>query len=68
MKEMSKTSEQTITITKTDFMKAMNEVNEELVNRHPAFPLLVSAVSILLMTKLFPNENDDLKIVKENES
>lgn len=65
---MSKTSEQTITITKTDFMKAMNEVNEELVNRHPAFPLLVSAVSILLMTKLFPNENDDLKIVKENES
>lgn len=65
---MSKTSEQTITITKTDFMKAMNEVNEELVNRHPAFPLLVSAVSILLMTKLFPNDNDDLTIVKENES
>lgn len=65
---MSKTSEPTITITKTDFMKAMNEVNEELVNRHPAFPLLVSAVSILLMAKLFPNENDDLKIVKENES
>lgn len=65
---MSKTSEPTITITKTDFMKAMNEVNEELVNRHPAFPLLVSAVSILLMTKLFPNENDDLQIVKENES
>lgn len=65
---MSKTSEQTITITKTDFMKAMNEVNEELVNRHPAFPLLVSAVSILLVTKLFPNDNDDLKIVKENES
>lgn len=65
---MSKTSEQTITITKTDFMKAMNEVNEELVNRHPAFPLLVSAVSILLMTKLFPNDNDDLQIVKEDES
>lgn len=65
---MSKTSEQTITITKTDFMKAMNEDNEELVNRHPAFPLLVSAVSVLLMTKLFPNDNDDLKIVKENES
>ena len=65
---MSKTSEQTITITKTDFMKAMNEVNEELVNRHPAFPLLVSAVSILLMIKLFPNDDDDLKIVKENES
>ena len=65
---MSKTSEQTITITKTDFMKAMNEVNEELVNRHPAFPLLVSAVSILLMTKLFPNDNDDLQIIKENES
>ena len=65
---MSKTSEQTITITKTDFIKAMNEVNEELVNRHPDFPLLVSAVSILLMTKLFPNDNDDLKIVKENES
>lgn len=63
---MSKTSEQTITITKTDFMKAMNEVNVELVNRHPAFPLLVSAVSILLMSKLFPN--DDLTIVKENES
>lgn len=63
---MSKTSEQTITITKTDFMKAMNEVNEKLVNRHPAFPLLVSAVSILLMAKLFPN--DDLQIVKENES
>ena len=64
---MSKTSEQTITITKTDFIKAMNEVNEELVNRHPDFPLLVSAVSILLMTKLFPNDNDDLKIVKEND-
>lgn len=65
---MSKTSEQTITITKTDFMKAMNEVNEKLVNRHPAFPLLVSAVSILLMAKLFPNENDVLNIVKGNES
>lgn len=65
---MSKTSEQTITITKTDFMKAMNEVNEELVSRHPAFPLLVSAVSILLMAKLFPNENDVLNIVKGNES
>ena len=63
---MSKTSEQTIT--KTDFMKAMNEVNKELANKNPAFPLLVSAVSILLMAKLFPNENDDLKIVKENES
>lgn len=63
---MSKTSEQTITITKTDFMKAMNEVNEELVNRHPAFPLLVSAVSALLMLKLF--SEDDLQIVKENES
>lgn len=65
---MSKTSEQTITITKTDFMKAMNEVNEELINRHPAFPLLVSAVSILLMAKLFPNQNDVLNIVKGNES
>lgn len=65
---MSKTSEQTITITKTDFIKAMNEVNAELVNRHPAFPLFVSTVSILLMTKLFPNDNDDLKIVKDNES
>ena len=63
---MSKTSEQTITITKTDFMKAMNEVNEELVNRHPAFPLLVSAVSALLMAKLF--SKDDLQIIKENES
>ena len=63
---MSKTSEQTITITKTDFMKDMNEVNEELVSRHPAFPLLISAVSILLMAKLF--SKDDLQIVKENES
>ena len=63
---MSKTSEQTITITKTDFMKVMNEVNEELVSRHPAFPLLISAVSILLMAKLF--SKDDLQIVKENES
>ena len=63
---MSKTSEQTITITKTDFMKAMNEVNEELVSRHPAFPLLVSAVSALLMAKLF--SKDDLQIIKENES
>ena len=63
---MSKTSEQTITITKTDFMKAMNEVNEELVSRHPAFPLLVSGVSALLMAKLF--SKDDLQIVKENES
>ena len=63
---MSKTSEQTITITKTDFLKAMNEVNEELVSRHPAFPLLVSAVSTLLMAKLF--SKDDLQIVKENES
>lgn len=65
---MSNTSEPTITITKTDFMKAMNEVNEELVNRHPALPLLVSAVSILLMAKLFPNENDVLNVVKGNES
>ena len=63
---MSKTSEQTITITKTDFLKAMNEVNEELVSRHPAFPLLVSAVSALLMAKLF--SKDDLQIIKENES
>ena len=63
---MSKTSEQTITITKTDFMKAMNDVNEELVSRHPAFPLLVSAVSALLMAKLF--SKDDLQSVKENES
>ena len=63
---MSKTSEQTITITKTDFMKAMNEVNEELVSRHPAFPLLVSAVSALLMAKLF--SKDDLQIVKKDES
>lgn len=63
---MSKTSEQTITITKTDFMKAMNEVNEELVSRHPAFPLLISAVSALLMAKLFSKDN--LQIVKENES
>lgn len=63
---MSKTSEQTITITKTDFMKAMNEINAELVSRHPAFPLLVSAVSMLLMEKLFPK--DDLQIVKDNES
>ena len=63
---MSKTSEQTITITKTDFMKAMNEVSEKMVNRHPAFPLLISAVSALLMVKLF--SEDDLQIVKENES
>lgn len=63
---MSKTSEPTITITKTDFMKAMNEINEELVSKHPAFPLLVSSVSMLLMAKLF--SNDDLQIVKENES
>lgn len=63
---MSKTSEQTITITKTDFMKAMNEVNKELANKNPAFPLLVSAVSALLMLKLF--SEDDLQIVKEDES
>lgn len=62
---MSKTSEQ-ITITKTEFLKAMNEVSAELVIRHPAFPLLVSAVSGLLMKKLF--DKDDLQIVKENES
>lgn len=63
---MSKTSEQTITITKTEFLKAMNEVNTELVIKHPAFPLLVSAVSALLMAKLF--SEDDLQIIKENES
>ena len=63
---MSKTSEPTITITRTDFMKTMNEINEELVSKHPAFPLLISAVSMLLMAKLF--SNDDLQIVKENES
>lgn len=55
-----------ITITKTDFMKAMNEVSEELVSRHPAYPLLVAAVSGLLMKKLF--SKDDLQIVKEDES
>lgn len=55
-----------ITITKTDFMKAMNEVNEELVSKHPAFPLLASAVSGLLMAKLF--SKDDIQIVKEDES
>ena len=63
---MSKTSEQTITITKTDFMNAMNEVSAELVNRHPAIPLVIAAVSALLMVKLF--DKDDLQIVKENES
>ena len=63
---MSKTSEQTITITKTEFMKAMNEVAAELVNKHPAFPVLVAIVSALLMEKLF--YKDDLQIVKENES
>lgn len=62
---MSKTSEQTITITKTDFMKAMNEVNEELVSRHPAFPMLISAISALLMAKLF--SKDDIQIVKEDD-
>ncbi len=55
-----------ITITKTDFIKAMNEVNEELVSKHPAFPLLVSTVSTLLMAKLF--SKDELHIVKEDES
>lgn len=63
---MSKTSEQTITISKTDFMKAMNEVSEVLASRHPAYPLLVAAVSGLLMKKLF--DKDDLRIVKDNES
>lgn len=63
---MSKTSEQTITITKTEFLKAMNEVNTELVIKHPAFPLLVAAISGLLMKKLF--DKDDLQIVKYNES
>lgn len=62
---MSKTSEQTITITKTDFMKAVNEVNEELVSRHPAFPMLISAISALLMAKLF--SKDDIQIVKEDD-
>lgn len=55
-----------ITITKNDFMKAMNEVSEELASRHPAYPLLVAAVSGLLMKKLF--SKDDLQIVKEDES
>lgn len=55
-----------ITITKTDFMKAMNEVNEKLVSKHPAFPLVVSTISALLMAKLF--SEDDLQIVKEDES
>lgn len=63
---MSKTSEQTISITKTEFLKAMNEVNTELVIKHPAFPLLVAAVSALLMEKLF--SKDDLEIVKKDES
>ena len=56
---MSKTSEPTITISRTDFMKAMNEVSKELANKNPAFPLLVSAVSALLMLKLF--SEDDLE-------
>ena len=63
---MSKTSEPTITITKTDFINAMNEVNKELANKNPYFPLIISAVSGLLMLKLF--SEDDLQIVKENES
>lgn len=62
---MSKTSEPTITITRTDFMKAVNEVNEELVSRHPAFPMLISAISALLMAKLF--SKDDIQIVKEDD-
>lgn len=63
---MSKTSEPTITITRTDFINAMNEVNKELANKNPYFPLIISAVSGLLMLKLF--SEDDLTIVKENES
>lgn len=63
---MSKTSEQTITITKTEFLNAMNEVSKELVDRHPAIPLIVAAVSALLMEKLF--SKDDLQIVKKDES
>lgn len=63
---MSKTSEPTITITKTDFINATNEVNKELANKNPYFPLIIPAVSGLLMLKLF--SEDDLQIVKENES
>ena len=64
---MSKTSEPTITITKTDFIKALNEVNEE-ISRH-AIPFMIlpgSYISALIVQKLF--DKDDLQIVKENES
>lgn len=63
---MSKTSEQTITISKVEFMRVMNEVSTELGTRHPAFPLIITLVSALLIQKLF--DKDDLQIVKENES
>lgn len=64
---MSKTSEPTITITKTEFLKAMNEVNEE-ISRH-TYPFMIvpgSLQTVLLIQKLF--DKDDLQIVKENES
>lgn len=63
---MSKTSEQTITISKVEFMRVMNEVSTELGIRHPAFPLIIALVSALLIQKLF--DQDKLQIVKENES
>lgn len=63
---MSKTSEQTITISKVEFMRVMNEVSTELGTRHPAFNLICALVSALLIQKLF--DKDDLQIVKENES
>lgn len=62
----SSNSEQTITITKTQFMKVMNEVSKELNDRHPAFPLIVTLVSALVIQRLF--DQDKLQIVKENES
>lgn len=62
----SSNSEQTITITKTQFMKVMNEVSKELGDRHPAFPLIVILVSALVIQKLF--DQDNLQIFKENES
>lgn len=64
---MSKTSEPTITITKTEFLKALNEVNEE-IGRH-SYPFIIvpgSWQTALLIQKLF--DKDDLQIVKENES
>lgn len=62
----SNNSEQSITITKLQFITKMSEVSNELSKLHPAMSVITALVLAKATEKLF--DQDSLQIVKENES